>query len=211
MTRDYARKHGKTQAGKPGSRARAKSKPARKQVVRGVSRAKPRPGRKRTSADQTTSFSAPSFSAGVVFGAALVLLAAYAPTLFQETVSVTRSKISQPEPKITFNFPDILRENQVVTDPDAYPVEFPDSSATEGLQEYLIQAASLRAEEDATVLQVQLRKLGLPAQYNRVTLQSGVWFRVTVGPYDSKRDANRAMTQLREQNLSALLIKLGNL
>lgn len=182
---------------------------------RGNKTSKPRKPRRSSTGVRTprnpsrTTFSAPSFSAGAVFGAALVLLAAYAPAIFEETRTAVRGEERPSKPEIVFDFPDMLRDNKVVTDPKAYDPGSADNPATGEPQQYLLQAASLRASADADALRARLILLGLPARSDRVTLASGTWYRVTVGPFTSQTEAQRAMTRLREMNLSALMLKVG--
>ena len=84
-----------------------------------------------------------------------------------------------------------------------------DDSAHQQPQHYLLQAASLRESADADALRARLILLGMPAKSEKVTLASGTWYRVTVGPFVSQTEAQRAMTRLREMNLSALMLKVG--
>lgn len=163
----------------------------------------------RRGASGGTGFSAPSFSAGVIFGAALVLLASYAPTAFDGTVSAVRREMSPPTEEITFDFPDMLEKDTVVADPSAYPTEFPEDNPQAPHRTYMIQAASLRASGAAAALSAELRTAGLTASWERVDLSTGTWYRVMVGPFDSQVEANRALTLLRKRNLGAQLIKLS--
>lgn len=188
MTRDYA------------SRTTPRSRPRKTPTARGIRRSQSRVSR--------SAFSAPSFSAGVVFGAGLVLLAAYAPAIFEETRTAVRGEEKPVKPEITFDFPDVLRDSKVLTDPEAYKSGTPEQHDS-GPQLYLLQAASLRADSDAEALRARLTLQGLPASSDKVVLSSGTWYRVTVGPFTSQVEANRAMTRLREMNLSALMLKHG--
>lgn len=188
MTRDYASR------GAPGS------KPRKTQAARRSNRPPLRVSH--------PVFSAPSFSAGVVFGAALVILAAYAPAIFEETRTAVRGEERPVKPEITFDFPEVLRDSKVLTDPKAYKSGAPEQPGS-GPQLYLLQAASLRADSDAEALRARLTLQGLPASSDKVVLASGTWYRVTVGPFTSQVEANRAMTRLREMNLSALMLKHG--
>jgi cell division protein FtsN len=42
-----------------------------------------------------------------------------------------------------------------------------------------------------------------------MTVKDQRWYRVTVGPFNLKRDFNRAVTALRENNLSPMQINRG--
>ncbi len=188
MTRDYAR-HRKSPKKPAGKRPRRRT-PARKPEKR-------------------SAFNAPSFSAGVIFGAGLILLASYAPGVFQESINAVRIELEPPAEEIVFEFQEMLEQDTVVTDPSDYPAEFLDSDPSAPPREYLVQAASLRASEAAAALREQLMAQGLPANYEKVVISSGTWYRVTVGPFPTEVEANRALTRLREQKLTPRLIKLG--
>ena len=72
-----------------------------------------------------------------------------------------------------------------------------------------MQAASFPRREDADKLRAKLMMLNLPARTEQVEIASDIWFRVMVGPFESQIKAQRALTRLRENNLSALLHKRG--
>ena len=191
MTRDYARRTPKA--------------PARRQ------RTRPSSGKRRSKPASSHSFSAPSFSAGVILGAVLMLLASLAPRAFEEAESVVRQGMAAPagEIEIEFDFPELLEEDTVEVDPNAYPVEFPEEDPAAGPRVYMIQAASLKEASRASTLTAELEAAGLAARWDRVDLPSGVWFRVMVGPIEGTVEATRALTELRRRNLGAHLIPLG--
>ncbi len=166
------------------------------------------PARRRASSKVNAGFNAPSFSAGVIFGAALVLVGSYAPEIFDESVTAIRGQQAEAVGVVTFEFDQILKNDVVLTDPDSYPADFTQASENATApREYLLQAAAFRSSEDAERLRANLLMLNLPAETGRVDIASGTWYRVIVGPYDSQVKAERALTRLRENNLSALLIK----
>ena len=145
----------------------------------------------------------------MVFGAALVLVASYAPEIFQESVTSIRGPQNDTAAPVTFEFDRILENDVVLTDPDAYPAEFAEDRGGAPEYEYMLQAASFPHREDAEALRANLLMLNLPVQTNRVEIASGIWYRVTVGPFESQVKAQRALTRLRENNLSAQLYKRG--
>ena len=174
-----------------GSRRRPAQKPAQGRGGRKVSRG--------------PLFHAPSFSAGVVLGAIVVLTAAYAPEFFSSAPAERPADAPAAAPEVTFEFDNLLRNSQVSANPEAYVAEGAEEQA--GSIEYLIQAASFRREADAETLRARLLLQDLPAQTTSTRLDNAVWYRVTVGPFDSQVVAQRAMTRLREQNLDALWIR----
>jgi DedD protein len=77
-------------------------------------------------------------------------------------------------------------------------------SAGEG--KYFVQAAAPRSEQAASDLAAKLKKAGLPSFTERVQASDGTRWRVRVGPYASRQDAERARTKLRELGTGADLI-----
>lgn len=206
-------------------------RPRRPAPRRGRAGANPR---RATSPAPRTLFHAPSFSAGVVMGALVVLGAAYLPEwLGQERPGLAAagtgsSAASENRPQLTFEFDDLLRNSQIVVDPQPYagtppgrtgnagapataqPAPQPAATAAaaaEGQGPYLLQAASFRSRADAERLRAALLLMDMPAATHEISLTSGVWHRVTVGPFDSEVLAQRALTRLRENDIAAIWVR----
>lgn len=207
MTRDYARRSSttasrkKTTGRKTSNRSRPKARPDK------ARRSQPRASKGPST--HSTIWSAPSFSAGVVFGAALVLLASYAPDAFEDTVVAVREQVMDPAEEIQFVFPDMLENDSVEPDPDAYDGEFADDDPDAVPVQFMIQAASLKSFNAASNLAAELNNTGLNARFERVDLDQVIWYRIMVGPFPGRLEANRAMTSLRRRNLGPTLIKPG--
>ena len=193
MSKDFANR-------KSGSDARTGKSSSRGGTQR---KRKPTPKKKRT---PPRVFHGPSFSGGIVLGALLVIAAAYVPDVFREEVQKTLAvKSREAREAVQFEFDERLRESEVRADPDAYAEDAGPASSAE--MEYLIQAASFQARNDAESLRAQLILINLPVRTNAVQVGDKPWYRVTVGPFLSQVEAGRAMTRLRELNLDAFLIK----
>jgi cell division protein FtsN len=145
----------------------------------------------------------------VVFGAALILLASYAPGVFKETVVAVRQQVTEPAEAIEFNFPDMLANDSVTVDPSAYDGQFTDEDPDAPVTEFMIQVASLKSYGAASNLAAELDSSGLSARFERVVLDQVTWYRVMVGPFPGRQEANRAMTALRKRNMGPRLIKSG--
>lgn len=184
MTRDYA----------------SRSTGRRKQGARKKSPARRASGASRASSEKRSIWSAPSFSAGAIFGAALVLLAGYAPDAFKDTVVAVREPVTETQ-QIEFDFEEILENDSVRIDPNAYEAEFPGEDPDAPQPVYEIQAISVRSAETAQELSTEVIGMGLNARYERVDLSSGTWYRVMVGPYNSRREADRVMNRLRDRKM----------
>ncbi len=186
MTKDFANRSGSKKKSKS---AGSRSRPAQ---------------RKRNKAPAKTIFHGASFSAGIVLGIVLAVLGAYAPEIFEdELVQLTEQR--ERRAPINFEFDQILSNSEVVTDPRIYLNQNDDDPGKP--MEYLLQAASFRSQDDAEVMRVKLLLMDLPTNSYRVQLENGTWFRVLTGPFSTQSQAQRAMTRLRQHNISALLIK----
>ncbi len=191
MPRDYAKRGSSSSAKRSGSKRRAAS-PSRR--PRGASRQAPKAG-------ATVPFSAPSFAAGLVFGALLMLALPFLEELLQAPLEARAQPEETPEPVVVFDFEDRLRTGEVRVDADAYDVEFEELDP-EDPTPYFLQAASFRSFAQAADLQATLAAQDLPATVSRVNVGDRPWYRVTVGPFARRKDAQRAMTRLREHNLA---------
>ncbi len=203
------------------SGTKSKSPPARRAAPRrnGNRPSKRKSGASRSRANrERTFFHTPSFSAGVILGAIIVLIAAYAPEFLSGALpsgsnagetkaerSLSPGASTEDSPEVTFEFDNLLRNSQVTADPGAYEVQ--DQTEEPGSVEYLIQAASFRHQAEAESLRARLLLQDLPASTTSTRLDNAVWYRVTVGPFESQVLAQRALTKLREQNLDALYIR----
>lgn len=192
--------------------------------------------RRAASPTRRTLFHAPSFSAGVIMGAIVVLGFGYLPELMSadpaEAAAGTAAPAAETRPQLTFEFDDLLRNSQVIADPEPYrsdpppaaapaPAGIPDTTAAAAPvatapavtaataaaatpAEYLLQAASFRSRNDAERLRAALLLMDLPAATHSISLDSGIWYRVTVGPFDNEATAQRALTRLRENDIAAI-------
>jgi len=191
MTRDYA------------SRAKTPARPRRR---------KAQPKTRRKQAPQATSgvsFNAPSFSAGLLLGGALVLILPYLGSLLEASPATQASAPATEPVEISFDFDNILVSSEVVTDTSDYPVVFESADPNDATSTYLLQAASFRSFAAAADLQAKLARQDLPATVSRVLVKDKAWYQVTVGPFNREKEAQRAMVRLRENNLSPLPLKRG--
>lgn len=178
-------------------------------------------GSRRSAAGSSSArFHGPSFSGGIIFGALLVLVVAYLPELRallpdRGTADVAASSgpvagsqssgaaavEANEAPEIRFEFEELLSSSKVTTTAGRY------AEGTEDLSELYLQAASFRTQEEADRLRADLLLLNLPTSTSPVELADGRWIRVTVGPFRSPVQANRAMTALRNRNIAPIWIK----
>ena len=152
---------------------------------------------------QPALFHLPSIGLGALMGAVFVLLVSNTEFLFNQPDSQqTASSANTKEEPFSFEFHQRLSDAEIKV-PESTLIGVTESKPTV-IMEYLLQAGSFRSLEDAEALRAKLLLVNLPANSQEVTLADGPWYRVMVGPFSKKVDTQRAMTQLREQNIGAL-------
>jgi len=114
----------------------------------------------------------------------------------------------KPQPKQqerNFRFYDMLPESEVV------PPEVQEYSPNPSRQDinYIVQSGSFRKMEDAERQRAQIAFQGLRAQIQQINLDSGsVWYRVNVGPFESRSQMNAAVDKLVSINIQPLVRKI---
>lgn len=92
-----------------------------------------------------------------------------------------------------------------------YEVEV-DVEAHEGSgKRYLMQCASFRTRAQAEEMKAKIAFQGLESQIRRSSGGNGDWFRVILGPFDNKRDAERSRHTLRRTGITTCIIWFWNL
>lgn len=119
-----------------------------------------------------------------------------------EPVAETAAK--QP-PKPRFDFYTVLPEQTIEVEVDPAEVAQPRASAPKAV--YLLQAGSFRQREDADRRRAELLLLGLEPRIEESTADNGHWFRVFLGPFDSRSKMARARSLAAGQNIDTLLLK----
>ena len=82
-------------------------------------------------------------------------------------------------------------------------------TANELPEPYLLQAGSFRQPDDAERRRAQLLLLGLEPVIEETSSSNGIWFRVYLGPFDSRELMVRARSLTTNQNIETLLLKRG--
>ena len=116
-------------------------------------------------------------------------------------------KANVPPKKDTFEFYQILQDSEVDTSHvDAYQY------TPRGEQDfyYMIQAASFRNAEDADRLRAKLILSGMVEANIRKTMGKGdqPWYRVVLGPYESRSKMNRAEDKLVSMDIASYSYKV---
>lgn len=104
-----------------------------------------------------------------------------------------------------FRFYDMLPESEVL------PPKVQEYAPSQTLQDvtYVVQSGSFRSQEDAERQRAQIAFQGLRASVQRIDLESGsVWYRVNVGPFESRSQMNAAVDKLVSISIQPLVRKI---
>jgi cell division protein FtsN len=152
------------------------------------------------------------YSAGLVSGLFLSFLV-YLGTLSQGPALVASSQVdTQPTasepPKPRFDFYTLLPERTMGVEPD--PIE-PGKTHTKSkpTEFYLLQAGAFKQRADAESRRAQLLMLNLEPRIEETSSDNGRWFRVYLGPYQSRSRLNKARSLTAGENIDTLLLKRG--
>jgi cell division protein FtsN len=74
---------------------------------------------------------------------------------------------------------------------------------------YYLQAGSFHSEAEADHVRANLALSGIESKIQKVSIDSDVWHRVSIGPYTDLDALNRVRTRLRQANVDASLISVG--
>lgn len=119
------------------------------------------------------------------------------PPALETTPEVIQTEQQQqkdpiPElPKDEYSYPDVLKNLEVEVDVPEREVGPP----------RLMQCGSFRSETDAQTLRARIALAGLEAQVRRSEGRNGVWYRVILGPYETRRDAERDRHKLQRAQI----------
>ena len=132
-----------------------------------------------------------------------------APELTEAAVEVVKKEIPSAKSRYQavsaedttddFSFYNEL-ENKVVEVPSEAPIK---QKAATSDKRYIMQCGSFRKETSAETLKAQIAMNGFAAHIKATNEKSGTtWYRVSLGPYKSKRTAERQRHQLERNNIN---------
>jgi cell division protein FtsN len=108
-------------------------------------------------------------------------------------------------PKPRFDFYTLLPERTIEVEVD--PGEVAKTRTTKPTELYVLQAGSFRQKEDAERRRAELILLDLNPKVEESNGDNGRWFRVYVGPFESRSRVSRARSLTAAQNIDTMLLK----
>lgn len=110
-------------------------------------------------------------------------------------------------PKPRFDFYTLLPEHTIEVEVEESEVAKPRAATTSSSEFYLLQAGSFRQREDADRRRAELLLLGLEPRVEESSGDNGRWFRVYLGPFNSRSTMSRARSLTAQQDIDTLLLK----
>ncbi|WP_254795706.1 SPOR domain-containing protein [Arsukibacterium indicum] len=81
-----------------------------------------------------------------------------------------------------------------------------DTTGREPQGPFQMQCGSFRQADQAEAMRAQIAFAGFASAVRRTEGSNGVWYRVVLGPYDSKRQATADRNRLQQQNINGCRI-----
>ena len=75
---------------------------------------------------------------------------------------------------------------------------------------YVLQAGSYRNPGEADAVHARLALQGVESKVQKVTVDQDTWYRVRIGPITNLDELNRTRTRLKQAEIDALLIRVGD-
>jgi cell division protein FtsN len=125
----------------------------------------------------------------------------------QPTVNNDAATKSEP-PKPRFDFYTLLPEQSVERPTAPIDTATPQSvKTTKNAEFYLLQTGSFKQREDADRRRAELILLGLEPSIEETNGDNGRWYRVYLGPFQTRAKLNKARSLTAAQNIDTLLLK----
>ncbi len=104
-----------------------------------------------------------------------------------------------------FDFYTVLPNQELDLNPDIEPAAL--GSEPSGQGQYLLQVGSFRQQGDADRRRGELALLGLEANVEPSDGDNGRWYRVYLGPFESRSDMARARSLTAQADMDTLLLR----
>ena len=130
------------------------------------------------------------------------------PDAVQIQVEANNLKPEPPEISKALEPPPAAVEKPALATVPPVPAQQAPSIASAGMT-YTVQVASLRTFEDADQMVKRLQKKGYPSFQTAIDIAGkGRWYRVRVGYYKDKTEAQKTMERLKNDKFQTMLVRL---
>lgn len=126
----------------------------------------------------------------------------------RQTAQPTKEKVEESEPKVQLDYHEVLPNiDKVLSESDLIVDEEPVKERPE--RTYILQAGAYKSERDAESVKAKLALAGFEPVIQRVEIRSkGTYYRVRLGPYQSKRRMLLHKKRLAKRGINALAMRL---
>lgn len=144
------------------------------------------------------------YGAGVASGlfSAFLLYLITLPAERADSPAPPSADTSAPAPR--YEFYEVLPNQKIAV--SVSPAHTPGPRAESGLR-YLLQAGSFRQAQDADRRRAQLFLLGLTPRVEETRGDTGRWYRVVLGPFESRSAMAKARSLTAQEDIDTLLIQ----
>jgi cell division protein FtsN len=150
-----------------------------------------------------------SFSTGFLAGIFVTVLAYVILLPGEDAGTATTQEAAAPatpgSDQPSFEFFTELPKQRIEIDVD--PEEIQAHRGANSSDVYILQAGSFRDAEDADRRRAELLLLGLEPKVEETNGDNGRWFRVYLGPFDSRSRMQQARSLTAQQDIDTLLLK----
>jgi len=117
---------------------------------------------------------------------------------------------SKPEPRLELDYHEVLPNiDEVISESDLVTDGEPVTERPDQDHEYVLQAGSYKAESDAESMKAKLALSGFEPVIQRVKIDGkGTYYRVRLGPYQSKRKLHLDKKRLAKQGIDSVAMRL---
>jgi cell division protein FtsN len=148
------------------------------------------------------------YGAGVVSGLLLSFLL-YLGILSPDPTAVSQTAPAEDAgdepPPARFDFYTRLPQQSVDVEVD--PSEIATARQSPDTERFLLQAGSFKQREDADRRRAEMLLLGLEPRIEETNGSNGRWFRVLVGPFETRSQLAKARSLTAQQGIDTLLLK----
>jgi len=131
----------------------------------------------------------------------------------KNTSSTAKQDTAAQEEKPSFDFYSLLPKMEVLV-PET---EITSRIAKEQLKQtpsekgaYYLQAGAFKDVQAADRMKAGLALLGIESRIESVTLDSGVWHRVRIGPFDDTQQMNKVRSLMKANSISSIMVKVNS-
>ena len=143
--------------------------------------------------------------AGVIIGAGGVTYLSKEAADGPQPITLSSDNEAPTDTKPRFDFYTLLPNQDLDFSSDVEPAELRGKTSSD--DQFILQAGSFRAEKDADRRRGELALLGLEATIELTRGSNGVWYRVYLGPFESRSAMAKARSMTAQQSIDTLLMK----